>query len=116
MNARPATSLRTVLLLAALALVPASAGAQCRSGDDALADERALAAFRADLDESCPCADYDGSAGHGRRDYNACATTVLARAQSDGLAARCVATAQDVVDGAVCGSRGVACAGVEGTS
>jgi predicted dienelactone hydrolase len=117
MNARLVTSPRTVLLLAALMLLPAAARAQCRTGDDALADERALAAFRADLDESCPCGDYDGSSRQARRDYEACASTVLARAQSGGdLSARCVATARDVVNGAVCGLHAVACAAVEGTS
>ena len=114
MNDRRRTALRTVLLLAAIAALPAAtARAACRDGENALADERALATFRADLETSCPCDAYDGSSGHGRRDYRTCAAGVLAQAQSDGtLEDRCVATASDAIEGSVCGTRGVACATV----
>lgn len=116
MDHRRRTPFWLALVLLTLALVPASARAACREGDTALADERALASFRTSLEASCPCDDYDGSAGSSRRDYRACATGVLERAQADGtLADRCVAAAKDVVEGSVCGTRGVACATVAGT-
>ena len=117
MNDRRRTALRTVLLLAAIAALPAATvRAACREGESALADERALASFRADLETSCPCDAYDGSSGRGRRDYRTCAAGVLAQAQSDGtLEDRCVATANDVAEGSTCGTRGVACAAVAGT-
>lgn len=117
MNDRRRLPLWTVLSLTVLLLGSATARAACREGDTALADERALASFRTTLDESCPCADYDGSAGRNRRDYRACATDVLERAQADGtIGDACIATAKDVIEGSVCGTRGVACATVAGTS
>lgn len=112
-------TLRVAALLATLtlALAPAPAGAACREGDTALADERALATFRTDLDASCPCDAYDGRAGGTRRDFRACATAVLEVARASGaLEERCVATAKAVVEGSVCGTRGVTCATVGGGS
>lgn len=117
MNFRRRPSPWIVLLLVGLALAPGSARAACREGDTALADERALASFRADLDESCPCDAYDGGAGGTRRDFRACATAVLEAARASGaLDERCVATAKDVVEGSTCGTGGVACATVTGGS
>ncbi len=77
-------TLATLLLACALTPAPAAAHGTCRDGEHTLADERALASFRTALDESCPCADYEGSAGRNRRDYRSCATDVLGRAQADG--------------------------------
>ena len=121
MNLRRPTTSPIVPTLAALllacALAPASsvAHATCRDGEHALADERALASFRAALEEGCPCAAYDGSTGSNRRDYRACATDVLERAQADGsLGEECVASAKGLIEGSVCGTRGVACASVTG--
>lgn len=113
MNARRRHPLWTVLLLAGCALAPAAARAACREGATALADERALASFRAELEASCPCDAYDGGDAGTRRDFRSCATTVLDAARASGaLDERCVATARDVVTGSVCGTRGVACATV----
>jgi|GEM_PF-786716 len=119
MNDRRRIARCTALLLAALALAPAAAFAHgaCRDGEHALDDERALAAFRAGLEESCPCDAYDGSAGRNRPDYRACARTVLQRAEADGtLGEACVATARGLIEGSVCGTGDVACASVAGTS
>jgi len=110
-------SCTSALVLCAVTLVLATAaGAACRVGSAALADERALADLRASLDESCPCAAYDGSPGRNRRDYRICAGDVLDAARaSDALRDDCVATARDLIDGSTCGTRGVACATLAGT-
>jgi dienelactone hydrolase len=112
-----ALTLLALLLVCAVAPAPAAAHGTCREGEHALDDERALAAFRAALEESCPCDAYDGSAGRNRRDYRACATDALARAEADGtLGEACVAVAREQIEGSVCGTRGVACASVVGTA
>ncbi|HEY8516258.1 MAG TPA: hypothetical protein VIS07_12150 [Candidatus Binatia bacterium] len=108
-------SLTTLLLLAALALGPGApdARAQCREGETALADERALAAVRAAIDEECPCDSYDGTPGRTRADYETCARAQIELARERGeLSEGCAATARDVVRGSVCGTNDVACASV----
>src|SRR5690606_4290737 len=72
---------------------------------------------RANLDDACPCADYDGTPGRNRRDYQACARGVVAQAQASGLlSADCVASARELIDGATCGTDQVACATLAGRS
>lgn len=117
MNDRSRLPLLATLLLVTCLVTPSAARAACRSGDTALADERALATLRTDLEASCPCAAYDGSAGASRRDYRACASAFVDQALASGaLAADCAATADELIEGSVCGTRGVACATVAGTS
>jgi dienelactone hydrolase len=95
--------------------LPAGARGACRDGDDALADERALAAVRATIDEVCPCDEYDGTPGRTQRDYRTCTEQPIALARARGeLDAECAAAAEDAVAGSVCGTRGVACASVTG--
>lgn len=116
MNDRRSLLPPALLLSAALLALPAWAGAACRAGDDALADERALATLRADLDESCPCESYDGSAGKNRRDYRICAGDVIDAARESGtLRDECVGTVRDLIDGSTCGTDQVACATLAGT-
>lgn len=116
MNVRRPVSALALLIVAAAVALPAVAGAACRTGDAALADERAIAALRAALDQSCPCDAYDGSSGRNRRDYRRCASDVITAARASGdLREDCVATARDLIDGSTCGTDQVACATLAGT-
>jgi len=116
MNDRRSLLPPTLLLSAALLALPAWAGAACRAGDEALADERAITTLRADLDESCPCDSYDDSAGKNRRDYRICAGDVIDAARESGaLRDDCVATVRDLIEGSTCGTDQVACATLAGT-
>ena len=96
MNDRRRPLVTILLLLCAAVLASSSAAnAACRQGASALGDERALASFRATLEDDCPCASFDGSAGQSRSDYRRCSSAVLAAAQaSDGLSDECVAAAR----------------------
>ncbi|MEW6270041.1 MAG: hypothetical protein AB1689_12180 [Thermodesulfobacteriota bacterium] len=114
-------SLLTLLVLAASSsgfhASPREAHAACREGDTALADERALAAVRAAIDEQCPCASYDGTPGRTRTDYLACAGARIELAlERDELSGDCGAAAGEVVRGSVCGTDDVACARVPRSS
>ena len=74
----------TLVLLGALALATASQAANCRQGNSALSDAKAIAAVRGAIARYCPCGAYDGTSAstkHGA--FVRCATDVINDA-SDG--------------------------------
>src|SRR5690606_18672546 len=82
-----------LVLLMALAM-PAWSRDTCLSGSDAAvqADAAAINALRAGIDTACPCAAFDGTPGHTRRDYLRCVKRTLAAARDAGeLRATCMA-------------------------
>lgn len=82
----------------------------CRSGSETLADERALASFRAALDDACPCDDYDGSPGRDVSAYRGCAGDVLDEVLAeDALRDECARSARAIFEGSICGGNGVPC-------
>jgi predicted dienelactone hydrolase len=105
------------LVVVCLAVAAGVAGAACRDGESALADERALATVRSAIDDDCPCASFDGTPGRTRADYLRCANERIDAARVQGaLSAECGALASEVVRGSVCGTSGVACTSVTGST
>lgn len=108
----------TAAALALAGAAVASAQDACRSGASTLADQRALAALRGAIDQACPCATFDGSAGRTRSAYRRCARAVVAPALAAGeLRAQCRSVAmRDYLD-TTCGDPGkVACGRVSARS
>jgi dienelactone hydrolase len=92
-------------LVAAGAASTARAQDACLAGVSILADQRAIAALRADLDAACPC-DEVATRGAFRR----CGKTVVAGAVTAGdLRAECQRTASRIVKGGACGSTRIPC-------
>src|SRR5262245_11377309 len=106
---------RGAIAIACAALVlAATAAAQdaCLTGTPTLADQRAIAALRADTDTHCPCMPANGSSG--RRTYRRCARTEIRAAIEAGTLRReCLSTARRLYRGAMCGTNRIACGGFE---
>jgi predicted dienelactone hydrolase len=99
------------LFLAVLVLAgTAHAQDACLTGASLMPDQRALVALRDATEAACPCATYDGSPGHTRAKYQACARGALDDAlAASALRAECKKTAKKANTGATCGSTKVAC-------
>jgi len=62
----------------------------CLAAGSAAQDRRDLDAVRAAMEAQCPCASFDGSGGHRRREYRACVRGVIGSALAAGtLRRRC---------------------------
>jgi hypothetical protein len=55
----------------------AHASDACLQGGSGASDQRDLAAVRATMEATCPCASFDGSPGRTRRDYRACVRPIV---------------------------------------
>lgn len=94
-----------LLVMALLASPRARADDACLAGAATLDDQRAVAAFRAALETSCPC-----EAAVRRGAYRRCAKNVVKTAVGDGtVRGACEDTAKQLVKGATCGTKLVAC-------
>lgn len=96
-----------LVLLMALAM-PAWSRDTCLSGSDAAvqADAAAINALRAGIDTACPCAAFDGTPGHTRRDYLRCVKRTLAAARDAGeLRATCMARIRRAFQQSTCGRK-----------
>jgi predicted dienelactone hydrolase len=104
-------SLVTITLAALyLGTGPAAAdGDVCLTGSSTLADQRALAALRADIDAACPCASF-APPGGGRGAYRRCLRPLLDAALDSGaVRAECARTAKLDTRIATCGTTKTAC-------
>jgi len=106
--------MKKALLALAMGLLladPAGALERCLTGGSSLADQRALAALRAEIDAACPCASFTGAPGAKRGDYRRCARTVRDQAiKGGGLRLECRASATRGYVDTTCGTVGnVAC-------
>jgi dienelactone hydrolase len=99
--------MRSLLALAVLlaTTIAARAADDCLVGSPTLADQRALAALRADTETRCPCATTTP-----RSAWRRCAKAVLAETlELGGIRAGCKKTASRDLKASTCGSTQVAC-------
>jgi polyvinyl alcohol dehydrogenase (cytochrome) len=81
----------------------------CLEAGSADQDRRDLDAVRAAMEAACPCASFDGSPGHGKRDYRACVRGAIRTALGAGTLRR---KCKGLLNQSICGRRGavVCCA------
>ena len=107
-NPMNAHSCRLMVLLGVL-LVPAASWAAaktCLTGTapEVASDPSQIAAVRAAIDSTCPCANFDGSAGKTRGNYIACVNNVIkTQVLSSALRTKCKSTVKKYYANSTCG-------------